>query len=190
MAEKKEDLRVIKTKNAIRQTFRKMICEMDYKDITIKELTKRAMINRKTFYLHYNSLDDLLKELQDEVADSFIKQDISYKSRSDIRKLIRFFFEYAAAMPELYERVLCSGDYTNIGADTYSKIMAYRKEKNKGAFSDNEFEDNLVFAYFSVNSAMLYRQWVADEKKLPLEDLIQTATKLICNGLDAYVKEE
>ena len=69
-----------------------MICEMDYDQITIKELTERAQINRKTFYLHYNSLDDLLAELQDEIAENFIKRKVSYGSMKDIRDLIRLFF--------------------------------------------------------------------------------------------------
>ena len=38
----KEDLRVIRTKEAIRKTFEEMICEMDYEQISIKELTERA----------------------------------------------------------------------------------------------------------------------------------------------------
>ena len=45
----KEDLRVIRTREAIRKTFEEMICEMDYEQISIKELTERARINRKTF---------------------------------------------------------------------------------------------------------------------------------------------
>ena len=71
---KQEDLRVRKTKEAIRRTFEDMICEMDYEKITVKELTDRAMINRKTFYLHYETLDDLLEELQQEIVDSFTSQ--------------------------------------------------------------------------------------------------------------------
>ena len=62
MEKKKEDLRVRKTKKAIRDAFEEMICEMDYEQITIKELAARAQINRKTFYLHYTDLDDLLRE--------------------------------------------------------------------------------------------------------------------------------
>ena len=58
--EKKEDLRIRKTREAIHRTFKEMICEMDYDQITIKELTQRAQINRKTFYLHYTGLDALL----------------------------------------------------------------------------------------------------------------------------------
>lgn len=185
---KKEDLRVTKTKNAIQSAFREMICEMDYKDITIKELTARALVNRKTFYLHYESLDDLLEELQDDIVDNFVKQNVSYHSREDIRKSIRFFFEYATSMPEFNERLICSGSYASIGEDINKRIMEQRKKTNKSAFSTDELEDNLVFAYFSTNSIILYRQWVADGKKMPVEQLIQTATKLICEGIDSYVK--
>ena len=84
---KQEDLRVRKTKEAIRRTFEDMICEMDYEKITVKELTDRAMINRKTFYLHYETLDDLLEELQQEIVDSFTSQNISYKSMADINRI-------------------------------------------------------------------------------------------------------
>ena len=50
-----------------------------------------AQINRKTFYLHYDSLDELLGELQEELAEHFIRQKVSYRSMEDIRALIRLF---------------------------------------------------------------------------------------------------
>lgn len=185
---KKEDLRVIKTRSAIRRTFEEMVCEMDYDKITIKELTERAMINRKTFYLHYETLDDLLAELQDEIVESFIKEDVSYHSMADIKRIIRFFYEYAASIPILNERLLCAGSYSHVGDRINAAIMAHQAKTYRGAFSDNLLEDNLVFAYFAANSTILYRQWVADGKKLPLEELIQTATRLICGGMAEYVK--
>lgn len=184
----KEDLRVRKTKAAIRRVFEEMICEMDYEQITVKELTDRAMINRKTFYLHYETLDDLLAELQQEIVDSFTSQNISYRSMDDIKRIIRYFFEYADKMPKLHERLLSSGSYEYVGGRINAKIMAYRAERYRGSFSKNIYEDNLVFAYFSPISTLLYRQWVKDGKKMPLEDLIATATRLICGGLGEYVK--
>ena len=186
---KREDLRVRKTKEAIRRVFEEMICEMDFEQITVKELTDRAMINRKTFYLHYETLDDLLEELQTEIVDSFTSQNISYKSMDDIKRIIRFFFEYAVKMPRLHERLLSSGSYEYIGDRINARIMAYQAERYRGAFSRNIYEDNLVFAYFSPITTILYRQWVKDNKKMPLEDLIATATKLICGGLGEYVTE-
>ena len=185
---KKEDLRVRRTKEAIRRVFEEMICEMDYEEITVKELADRAMINRKTFYLHYETLDDLLEELQDEIVTSFVSQNVSYHSMADIRRIIRYFYEFAVKMPKLNERLLCSGSYEHIGAKINEKIMAWQAQKYSGAFSKNIYEDNLVFAYFAANTTVLYRQWVKDGKVMPLEDLIVAATKLICNGISAYVK--
>ena len=187
---KGEDLRVRRTKEAIRSAFKAMICEMDYDQITIKELTARALINRKTFYLHYSGLDDLLAELQEEIAENFIRRKVSYRSMRDIRDLIRLFFENAAHLPLLHERLMCSGSYRPVWEKINKRIMDYRRETNQGAFGLNEYAENLVFAYYGANSTLLYRQWVADGKKLPLEELIQVATELICNGMSSVVKGE
>ena len=86
------DLRVVKTEEAIQKAFKEMICEMDYENLTVKELTERARINRKTFYLHYESLDELLLKLQEEIAANFIRREISYRSMEDIRSITRTFF--------------------------------------------------------------------------------------------------
>ena len=182
------DLRVIKTKENIKNTFNKMIIDMDYKNITVKELTDRAKISRKTFYLHYETIDDLLKELQEEIIDRFIKQDISYKNIDDIKKIIKYFFESSVHMSKLNEKLICSGSYAQVYEEINEAIMNHRAKKYKGVFSKNPYEDKLVFAYFASNSTILYRQWVKDGKKMSLNDLIKTATKIICNGLSAFIK--
>ena len=187
---KKEDLRVRKTRKAIHNAFKEMICEMDYDQITIKELTQRAQINRKTFYLHYASLDDLLEEFQEEIADHFISRKVSYSNMKDIRDLFRVFYEHAANMPLLHERIMCSGSYRPIWDKINKRIMDYRRETNRGVFGLDEYSENLVFAYYGANSSLLFRQWVADGKKLSLEELIDIATRLICNGMSSVVKDE
>ena len=186
--EKKEDLRVIKTKEIIRNTFKNMILEMDYDYITIKELTERAKINRKTFYLHYDSLDDLLLEIQNSIANNFIEKQVSYTNLEDMKYLIGLFFESANKDP-LDERILCSGSYRNISDRINKKVMDYRKKTNRGAFSNNEAYENIIFAYYGANSAIIYRQWVADGKKLSLEEVKELAIKLVCHGLESIMKK-
>lgn len=184
-----EDLRVRKTREAIHRAFQELICEKDYDQITVKELAQRAQINRKTFYLHYDSLDELLGELQEELAEHFIRQKVSYRSMEDIRALIRIFFERAADLPLLHERLMYSGSYRPVWEGINRRIMDFRRETNRGVFGLGEYEENLVFAYYGANSTLLYRQWVADGKRLPLETLIELATKLICGGMSSVVPE-
>ena len=114
MEKGKTDLRVIRTRKAIREAFCAMIMEMDYPDITVKELTRRAMINRNTFYLHYDSIDALLRELQDEIAGEFMEKQVSYTKMSDIRRMIQVFFAYMATQSPLQDRLLCSGRISSL----------------------------------------------------------------------------
>lgn len=189
MGGEKTDLRVLRTRKAIRDAFCSMIMEMDYQDITIKELTRRAMINRNTFYLHYSSIDALLRELQDEIAGTFIEEQVSYTRMTDLRRMIRVFFEYMATRSPLQDRLLCSGSYQFFYDRINRQIMEHRKLVNRGAFGMDEAAENIVFAYYGGITAILYRQWAADGKKLSLEEVIQLATRLICDGMSSVVQE-
>ena len=188
MGGEKTDLRVIRTKKAIREAFCSMIMEMDFQDITIKELTRRAMINRNTFYLHYSSIEALLQELQDEIAGEFIEKQVSYTRMADIRRMIRVFFEYMSTQSPLQDRLLCSGSYQFLYDRINRQIMGHRKLMNRGAFGLDEASENIIFAYYGSITAILYRQWVADGKQLSLDDMAELAEKLICQGMSSVVK--
>ena len=60
------DLRIKKTLRNIRESFIDLAKEKPVDDITVKELCERAMINKATFYLHYENMDELIKMLEDE----------------------------------------------------------------------------------------------------------------------------
>ena len=188
MEKGKTDLRVIRTRKAIREAFCAMIMEMDYPDITVKELTRRAMINRNTFYLHYDSIVALLRGLQDEIAGEFMEKQVSYTKMSDIRRMIQVFFAYMATQSPLQDRLLCSGSYQFFYDRVNQQVMGHRKLMNRGAFGMDEASENIIFAYYGSITAILYRQWVADGKKLSLEEVTALATKLICDGMSSVVK--
>lgn len=64
---KKTDLRVIRTRKMIRESFIDLIQEKGYESITIRDIADHALINRATFYLHYVDKQDLVDKLIDEV---------------------------------------------------------------------------------------------------------------------------
>ena len=55
------DARVIKTKARLISTFRVMLSELRFEDITVNELCSRAQIRRATFYKHFEDKYDFLK---------------------------------------------------------------------------------------------------------------------------------
>ena len=53
LPEKPTDRRVLRTKKNIRQAFLHLLSEKSLSQITVKELSDLADINRKTFYMYY-----------------------------------------------------------------------------------------------------------------------------------------
>ena len=66
---RKTDLRVIKSKKAIKDAFLQLIKEKSYGNITITDIANKAMINRKTFYMHYETKENLYNEITDELLE-------------------------------------------------------------------------------------------------------------------------
>lgn len=56
----KVDRRIVKTKDAILQSFLALIAEKNFEEITINEIAERANVNRSTIYFHYIDKYDLL----------------------------------------------------------------------------------------------------------------------------------
>lgn len=44
------------------EAFLELIAKKDFAYITVKEVCEKAKVNRSTFYLHYETMDDLLRE--------------------------------------------------------------------------------------------------------------------------------
>ena len=67
------DLRVQKTKNAITNAFLELRAVKPLNKISITELSKKAVISKATFYLHYKDVYDLSEQLQNELISDIIK---------------------------------------------------------------------------------------------------------------------
>lgn len=186
MRKPQNDLRYIKTEKLIQNTFYAMLQEMDYSQVTVKELTNRAMINRKTFYLHYNSLDELLGRLQADIYAQVLESTSDVRLPRDLEKLIREFFLFCTQKDEITEKVICSQGNFSVGqspADYVMKSMFHYSAPGNSHSSPDQSENNMIDAYLRGSIIFIYSQWVADGRKIPLERLIELTTWLISQGI-------
>lgn len=75
---KKTDRRQARTKRQIREALAELLEESSFEKITVKALAERADIDRKTFYLHYGSISDLMAEIQGEFLEEALQLVVSY----------------------------------------------------------------------------------------------------------------
>ena len=97
------DKRYEKKELLIKETFKELLSNKNYEDITVQELTNKDKIDRKTFYLHYNTLDDLLKSIQNELANKFNERVKGLDPLNDLEQITKEFFYFSNEEGKYYE---------------------------------------------------------------------------------------
>ena len=67
----KMDKRVERTRELLQKALMELIAERGYDSITIQDIVDRANLGRTTFYLHYNSKDELFMSCHEAVIREF-----------------------------------------------------------------------------------------------------------------------
>ena len=69
MENKKTDRRILRTRRLIDEAMMALLQEKSIDDISVTALCEQADINRNTFYCHYNAPTDVIKHLEEELAE-------------------------------------------------------------------------------------------------------------------------
>ena len=108
---KLEDRRVRRTKQLIKQSLIELMHEKPFKDITVKDITERADLNRGTFYLHYVDIYDLLSKIEDETLQAIEEMMLDYRCKINMPscyELLDELFSYIEDNRDLFEVLLHS----------------------------------------------------------------------------------
>lgn len=81
---RKIDRRVLRTRELLQKTLIELIQEHEYDEITIQDIVDRANIGRTTFYLHYNSKDDLFTNCHKSMINKFDSRILYSLSRQEL----------------------------------------------------------------------------------------------------------
>lgn len=190
MTAKHSDLRVERTRRAIRDAFIQLAAERDPDRISVTSLTNLAGINRKTFYLHYDSIEALFDDVVCSVMDDFFE---NYETTPDVPEdlsghAIRFFL-FMTKQPAYIERLVCLRGYHEFGERTYREQMArYRTKGNPFEWMEPE-ELELVLHFIRTTALDFYRGWVHRGKRVPPERAAELLAELTCYGAGRLMSE-
>lgn len=182
-----EDLRVQRTINSIYQAFEDLICEKDYNKITITELSRRAQINKKTFYRYYETLDDLLAELQARYTDEYLKQIKDFQYPQGLEKSVENFFRFSAAQGKAYDRITTSVTYSGIRGEMIDNVMKKSWGQSIEFNQLNDWEKQILLNFIEQTGLTIYQSWTTNGRVQPIEEVISAAQKLMRGGVNNYL---
>jgi AcrR family transcriptional regulator len=106
-----DDRRIRKTKSALKRAFIDLLSWKDIKEISVRELTELADVNRGTFYLHYRDVYDFFTHIEEEVLVEFEKFIQTYQNHPPLQlSLLLSLFRYIAENIQVFQAILKTGE--------------------------------------------------------------------------------
>ncbi|MFJ7467201.1 TetR/AcrR family transcriptional regulator [Peribacillus frigoritolerans] len=196
MREINMDLRVIRTKNSIRNALVELIEEKGFEAITVKDITMKAKINRGTFYAHYQDKFDLMTKCQEEIMQemsNIAKQNLpgviaELGTDSPINKPFTVFvsiFEYLNVNSEFMKAVL--GPKGDLSFQTKIKDFMLKTLLENNQNSILKAENLLVPGHFLISyiaSAHIgvIQQWLDSGRKESPQEMARILSTITVNG--------
>lgn len=183
------DKRSKRTVEAIRNAFKQMICESDVSDITVKEIASRAGCNRKTFYLHYECIEELYAEMEESLSDQFIKcleKNGFFSEELSIRIFISSLSEFITSDFMLYRKLLVDTGYRFI----FRAIKQRVKKHLTPLVNMNEhsmLKLDMGVDYVGAGLMKLFAVWLDHINEISQQELCDLAHDLIRVGFGGYV---
>lgn len=166
------DRRVRKTQRQLKEALVELMQEKDFRKITVTELTKKADINRGTFYLHYFDVYDLLEEMENESLE-YIKKIIEKNSNPvDYIKILMPIIEHVKSKKRFFQQIFGkNGDisFMNKLKEEMKKVFITTNKdipKKGGIFQE-------AFASFIISGGMgVFQEWLEQNCEPPIHTLI------------------
>lgn len=183
MPQTKTDPRVLRTRKLIMDSFIDLSGKKEFKDITIKDITAEAMVNRATFYYHFEDKYELLEKALSEVL--LINLDCNDFEQNEINEelIVRIFLAITDFQKSLSNR--CHQGYE----DTIARIIRDQLEiifykmllKGNSNKEEEALKITAVMLSWGIYGASV--EW-RKNSNVPPEEFIKSVIPYIINGLN------
>ena len=189
------DRRIVRSRNAILSAFERLLLEKPLADITVSAIAREANVDRKTFYVHFGTVDGLLDAIAVDVVEnimnsvektlSSMKGDTSERALSAAATFFRTINEALCNNLVLNRQLI-----ENIPLDDFMtrlRVPLEHKIAERGllpeGLKDEMFDYYLAFLLSGIIG--IYRTWALSDGSVPIERVSEVANNLTLSGLSS-----
>ncbi|WP_336775706.1 TetR/AcrR family transcriptional regulator [Paenibacillus sp. MMO-58] len=182
MGTKARNIRTTHTKQSLINAFMQLVNEKDFEKITVADLTDRALVNRATFYAHFNDKHELLDYIVVNSASTVIANRTSGAAKFDhdsIKQLVLAVCDFHQP-----PNIQCRRSYLNLIPLLKKKMLtalkAYLSEGVDASLTGSE-KDFYVPMYASMILEAGYL-WATGQVALDKEEIAERVSLLVAGN--------
>ncbi|MBE7722172.1 TetR/AcrR family transcriptional regulator [Lacrimispora indolis] len=183
METQKQDRRIRKTQKLLKESLLELMEKKDFKNISVKDITELADLNRGTFYLHYADTYSLLQEMESEVLNDF--QDMVSNRRYAFKKdsLLPVVIPIIHYIEE--NKKICKILFENSSSNDFVNRFHTLVLKNGTAIIKEQYPDakevtlNYYLEFITYGLTGVLKQWLDTDMQQPKEEVAEFVDKVI-----------
>lgn len=186
----KNDLRVIKTRKNLYESLISLLKEKTFEEIKVSDICNQALINRSTFYAHYNDkyelFADLIENLKSSLAYELSLNTHISNSKEYYLEMLRIFLDhvdkeknvYLAIMIHNRNSVIIDMVYSTLNDDIKKRIEMDHPKSGKTIPSD-------IIAKFYLGAVFnVGTEWLRNHNHYSKQEILEYLEALIPNNLE------
>lgn len=180
------DRRIEKTERAILDAYISLVKGNKGKKITISELAKTANIDRKTFYSHYESVDDILHKFwvtRIEELKQRLEEAAYFENPSNLLIIYEAMNQIMERDKEFYRLLAENGSYYFFWEKIHHLIVEAMVNAYRGIIRINETEMVMYFDFFIGGILRLYQNYLKNPEQVSSETMGKVILEIAENGL-------
>lgn len=178
------DRRVRRTRYAIHSAFRALVARDGFRNITVSALAREANIDRKTFYLHYRGLDDLMAEeirqIADQVAAALMPVSKGSAMAVNLRETLERVADLFLADREFFRSVFAEAPLDRVVEALVPAIRSRVIAQGVlPAFRDTAALDNLIRFYVGGVGAVFFHWFLGEDGGRDIGGMVDDVRRLV-----------
>lgn len=188
----KSESKYFNTAMKMDKAFLELLEKKDFEFITVKEICDKAEVNRSTFYLHYETIGDLLDESVQYMFDGFlayfpnkndrIMDNIKNAELSDLylitpqilKPYLTFIFEHK----RLFVTALKKSDLLRL-SDSYNKLFTHVLSRIMDRFEIPENRKRYILRFYIYGIIAVIGEWLENDCTESIDFMIDVISEQI-----------
>jgi AcrR family transcriptional regulator len=189
----KEDFMTAEEKSSPRAlvlgAFHALLAEKGYGKLTVQDILERARIGRTTFYVHFTSKEDVLRNSINNLRDWLVWSVEEQEKRTSPLSFTLAYYQHIISHHDIYDHFIgCEDFYTfECYFQRMLKELVLSEIRSSKHSSDQGLKAELIAQYIA-GSIWATSTWWLERKQLSAEEMNDCFRNMVLPGLELSLK--
>ena len=179
----KSDLRIIKTRKNLYESLLYLLKEKTFEEIKVSDVCEKALINRSTFYAHYNDkyelFADLISALKTSLSEELITNKQITNSKEYYLEMLKIFLDHVDSKRDIYSAIMIHNKNSVIMDMVYDTLIEEIKKRVEQENNHKNVPSDVIAKFYLGAVFNVGTEWLKNSNHYTKQEILEYLEVLI-----------